>query len=107
MKISIDNLFQSDSDRELADTIDPEIAAEVIHNTLDQHYRQCLDEPIPMLGDKTPRQCAKSKRGREQVIEWLKYLENNELRRATDQGQETYDSRWMWEALDLAEYRNG
>ena len=97
---------QSDGDRELTDTIDPEIAAEVIHNMLDQHYRQCLDEPIPMLGDKTPRQCAKSKTGREQVVEWLKYLENNELRRAAGQGQTPYDSNWMWEALKLAKYRN-
>jgi uncharacterized protein (DUF2384 family) len=96
---------QSDGDQELTDTIDPEIAAEVIHNMLDQHYRQCLDEPIPMLGDKTPRQCAKSKAGRERVIEWLKHLENNELRRATGQGQAPYDSRWMWEELKLAKYR--
>jgi hypothetical protein len=97
---------QGDGDRELTDTIDPEIAAEAIHNMLDQHYRQCLDEPIPMLGDKTPRQCARSKKGREQVIEWLKYLENNELRRATGQGQAPYDSSWMWEELKLAKYRN-
>ena len=97
---------QGDGDRELTDTIDPEIAAEVIHNMLDQHYRQCLDEPIPMLGDKTPRQCAKSKAGREQVIEWLKYLENNELRRAAGQGQAPYNSSWMWEELKLAKYRN-
>jgi uncharacterized protein (DUF2384 family) len=97
---------QSDSDRELTDTIDPEIAAEIIHNMLDQHYRQCLDEPIPMLGDKTPRQCAKSKAGREQVVEWLKYLENNELRRAAGQGQAPYDSSWIWEELKLVKYRN-
>jgi len=95
-----------DGDRELTDTIDPEIAAEVIHNMLDQHYRQCLDEPIPMLGDKTPRQCAKNKAGREQVIEWLKYLENNELRRAAGQGQAPYNSSWMWEELKLAKHRN-
>ena len=49
---------------------------------LDQHYRQCLDESIPALDNKTPRQCARSKKGREKVIEWLKHLENNELRRA-------------------------
>ena len=97
---------QSDGDQELTDTIDPEIAAEIIHNMLDQHYRQCLDEPIPMLGDKTPRQCAKSKTGREQVVEWLKYLENNELRRAAGQGQAPYDSSWIWEELKLAKYRN-
>jgi len=97
---------QGDGNRESTDTIDPEIAAEIIHNTLDQHYRRCLDEPIPVLDDKTPRQCARSKKGREKVIEWLKHLENNELRRAASQGQEPYDSRWMWNELKLGKHRN-
>lgn len=91
--------------QEPADTIDPDIAAEIIHNTLDQHYRQILDEPIPALGNKTPRQCTRSKKGREQVIEWLKLLENNEERRAASQGQQPYDSRWMWDELKLGKYR--
>ena len=95
-----------DGDREPADTIDPEIAAEVIRNMLDRHYRQFLDEPIPALGNKTPRQCATSNKGREKVIDWLKQLENNEHRRAASQGQEPYDSRWMWEELKLGPYRN-
>ena len=92
---------QRDGHRESTDNIDPEIAAELIRNTLDQHYRQCLDEPIPILDNKTPRQCIRSKKGREKVIEWLKYLENNEMRRAADQGQEPYDSSWMWDELKL------
>jgi len=83
----------------VADEIDPEVATEIMRDYLDRHYRQCLDEPIPMLDDKTPRQCVKSKKGREN--EWLKYLENNELRRAASQGQEPYDSRWLWEELGL------
>jgi uncharacterized protein (DUF2384 family) len=99
---------QQDTDqREPADSIDPEIAAEIIQHTLDQHYRRVLDEPVPALGDKTPRQCARSKKGREQVIEWLKHLENNELRRAASQGQTPYDSRWMWDELKLGQYRDG
>jgi hypothetical protein len=93
--------------REPADAIDPDIAAEIIHNILDQHYRRVLDEPVPALGDKTPRQCARSKKGRERVIEWLKDLENNELHRATREGQTPYDSRWMWDALKLGRYRDG
>ena len=101
-----DTQRQGDRKRELTDAIDPKIAAEIIHNTLDQHYRQCLDEPIPALDNKTPRQCARSKMGREKVIEWLKYLENNELHRAADQGQEPYDSSWMWDELKLAKNRN-
>ena len=90
-----------DRKREPTDTIDPKIEAEIVHNTLDQHYRQCLDEPIPALGNKTRRQSARSKTGRQKVIEWLKYLENNELHRAAEAGQEPYDSSWMWHELKL------
>ncbi|HEC12568.1 MAG TPA: hypothetical protein ENI80_04870 [Acidiferrobacteraceae bacterium] len=100
------NRQQDDSNREPTDTIDPEIAAEIVHNTLDKHYRQCLDEPIPVLDNKSPRQCTRSKKGREKVIEWLKQLENNELRRAAGQGQAPYDTSWMWDELKLAKYRN-
>ena len=94
---------QQDTDRkrEPTNTIDSRIEAEIVHNTLDQHYRQVLDEPIPALGNKTPRQSARSKPGRRKVIEWLKYLENNELRRAAEAGQEPYDSSWMWNELKL------
>ncbi|GMR19641.1 MAG: hypothetical protein BMS9Abin36_0236 [Gammaproteobacteria bacterium] len=99
-----ESVQQTAVDRPAADEIDPKVAAEIICDYLDRHYRQCLDEPIPMLGDKSPRQCAKSKKGREKVIEWLKYLENNELRRAANQGQEPYDSRWMWEELRLEKH---
>jgi len=106
-----EQLMADDADRQgrdkgpPTDTIDPEIAAELIRNTLDQHYRQCLDEPIPALENKTPRQCARSKKGRPKVIEWLKHLENNELRRAASQEQDPYDSSWMWDELKLAKYR--
>jgi len=90
---------------EPAGAIDTDIAAEIIHDTLDQHYRQVLDEPIPALGNKTPRQCARSKKDRERIIEWLKDLENNELRRAAREGQAPYDSRWLWDELKLGRYR--
>lgn len=94
---------QQNSDRKhkLTGTIDPNIEAEIVHITLDQHYRQCLDEPIPALDNKTPRQCARSKTGRNKVIEWLKQLENNELHRAAQAGQEPYDTSWMWNDLQL------
>ena len=97
---------QGDDDRASTDSIDPEIAAEIIQHTLDQHYRRCLDERIPALDNKTPRQCARSKQGREKVVEWLKHLENSELRRASSQGQEPYDSNWMWDELKLDKHRN-
>jgi hypothetical protein len=91
----------NDQQREPTENIDRKIEAEIIHHTLDQHYHRCLDEPIPALDNKTPRQCARNKTGRKKVIEWLKHLENNELRRAAEAGQEPYDSSWMWKELKL------
>jgi hypothetical protein len=85
-----------------AGSIDPAVAAGIVRELFDQHYRRCLDEPIPALDGKTPRQCIRSKKGREQIIEWLKYLENHELHRAAKEGSEPYDFGWMWEELKLA-----
>jgi hypothetical protein len=101
-----DTRQHGNSDREPQDNVDPKIAAAMIHTTLDQHYRRCLDEPIPALDNKTPRQCATSKKGRDKVIEWLKHLENNELHLAAKSGREPYNSSWMWVELKLAKYRN-
>lgn len=84
-----------------ADEIPPEVAAQIIRDYLDDHYRRTLDDPLPVLDGKTPRQAVKTKKGRGQVIEWLKYLENGEHRRAASQGQEPYDMTWMWRELKL------
>lgn len=94
---------QQDSNRKREPTegIDQKLEAEIIHHTMDQHYHRCLDEPIPALDNRTPRQCARNKTGRKKVTEWLKQLENNELRRAVEAGQEPYDSSWMWKELKL------
>jgi hypothetical protein len=72
-----------------------------------RHYRHCLDEPIPALDNKTPRQRVRSKAGRAKVVAWLKYLENAELHRtgADTQGTRPYDFTWMWEDLKLTDYR--
>ena len=42
----------------------PDEERRLIHAQLDMHYRQRLDEPIPMLGDISPRKAAKTAKGR-------------------------------------------
>lgn len=79
----------------------PEEAARIVHAHLDEHYRRTLDEPIPMLDDKTLRQAAASTEGRGQAIDWLKQLENTEHRRAAQQGEKPYDTAWIWHELGL------
>lgn len=57
-------------------SIPPEVATPLIHAMLDRHYRAALDEPVPMLGDVTPRAAARTKAGRDRLAAWLKHLEN-------------------------------
>ncbi len=85
----------------------PKDAQRIAKAMMDRHYRGCLDERIPALGNKTPRQCIRSKAVRAKVVAWLKYLENAELHRAgtNAQGVGAYDFTWMWEELKLTDYR--
>lgn len=80
--------------------IPPEVQAELVHDMLDRQYRALLSEPIPMLGDLSPRAAAKSARGRKNLAVWLKHLEN-QSRHAEDRGDPmaTYDFGWMWREL--------
>ena len=70
-----------------------------------QHYRRTLDEKVPMLGDRTPRQCARTKQGRKQLVRWLKDLENSELRQAHGTGVPPFDFAWMWQELGIESER--
>ncbi len=82
--------------------ISPEVAQQIMQQTLDSHYRESLDQPIPALDNKTPRQSVKSKKGKAKVIEWLKYLENRSaLSQASDIPMSDYDFTWVWEELGI------
>lgn len=63
-------------------TIAPEVATPLVHAMLDRQYRAVLDEPVPILGDITPRAATKSKAGRDRLAAWLKHLENSSGRQA-------------------------
>jgi hypothetical protein len=85
-------------DRE--DEIPPEIARQAVHEVLDRHYRGVLDQPVPALDGKTPREAARTPAGRKKVVEWLKLIENRSASNA-DSPMAEYDFRWMWEELGL------
>ncbi|APZ42411.1 hypothetical protein [Acidihalobacter ferrooxydans] len=94
---------QSDDRAPKDDAIDPEVAAQLIRETLDRHYRAVLDQPIPVLDGLTPRQAAAEPQTRDRAIEWLKSLESHEDRRSARDGQPPYDTRWLWVELGLNE----
>jgi hypothetical protein len=70
---------------------------QLVHAMLDQQSRTLLDEPVPMLGNVSPRAAARSARRRRNVAAWLKHLENRS-RNAPNQNDPmaTYDFTWLW-----------
>jgi hypothetical protein len=86
--------------------IPPEIAEQIVHEFMDRQYRETLDQPVGMLGDKTPRQAVRSSAGRQKVADWLKYLENQSGQRpdAADP-MSSYDFGWMWRELGVLDLR--
>jgi hypothetical protein len=78
----------------------------IIHQSLDRHYRDMLDQPAPILGNKSPRAAARTARGRVKVVDWLKLLENHAANSAgRNDDMATYDFAWLWAELGLNELR--
>ncbi|CAN7552782.1 hypothetical protein [Mesorhizobium sp. LjRoot246] len=83
-------------------SISSEIAEETIHQFLDRHYLDTLDQPVAMLGNKTPRQAARTPAGRQKTADWLKYLENQTAKQPDpNHPMATYSFEWIWKELGL------
>ena len=85
--------------------LSPEEERTIIHQSLDAHYRQTLDQPLPLLGNVSPRQAVRTPRGREKVAAWLKILENSGTRRPPEDPMAGYDFSWMWAELGIERLR--
>ena len=87
----------------------PDVETRIIHDMLDRQYRSTLDEPVGMLGNKSPRAAAKTKAGREKVAEWLKYLEHQSARSGGPADpadpMASYDFGWLWRELKVEDLR--
>ena len=83
----------------------PDEERSIIHDSMDRHYRAQLDQPIPALGNMSPRKAAKSKKGREKVVAWLKRLENQNAGQDTDHPMASYDATWIWDELGVSSLR--
>jgi hypothetical protein len=91
---------------EVSSDVPPEVAEQLVHQLMDRQYRQTLDQPVGMLGNKTPRQAVKSSSGRQKVADWLKYLENQSANQPNSADpMATYSFEWMWKELGVHDLR--
>lgn len=77
----------------------------LVHGTLDRHYRAVLDQPVPALGDVSPRESTKTAEGRGRLVGWLKGLENANARLEPGSAIASYDTRWLWDELGVSDQR--
>jgi hypothetical protein len=92
--------------RQASSDLPPQIAEQVVHQHMDRQYRETLDQPVRMLGNKTPRQAAKTPADRQSVANWIKYLENQTARRPDPvDPMATYSFEWMWQELGVLDLR--
>jgi hypothetical protein len=78
----------------------------IIHGGLDRHYRDLLDQPIPALGNQSPRAAVKPAKGRAKVVDWLKTLENHTAKFAgSNDEMATYNFNWLWTELGVNDLR--
>jgi hypothetical protein len=101
----IQKTFAGEPPPEPSAALDTAAMAEAFSRLKEAHYRRTLDEPVPMLGNRTPRECARSKQGRKKLANWIKEIENGELRQAASTGVAPYDVSWMWRELGVDDER--
>jgi hypothetical protein len=80
--------------------IPPEVQAEVVSEFYEQHYRKWLDEPLPALNGRTPREAVRLRSVRGKLVSLLKAMENMSERQRRE-GRPAYDFGWMWGELGL------
>jgi hypothetical protein len=86
--------------------LSPDERRRIIHESMDTHYREVLDQAVPALGNMSPRAAVKTARGRARVVEWLKYMENQTLKYAeSNDAMATYDFGWLWTELGVGQFR--
>lgn len=79
----------------------PQLESELVHQFLRKHYENWAEEPIPALGNRTPRESVRTAKGRQAVADLLKSYEQKEARRARQDGTPVFEFGFLWERLGL------
>ncbi|WP_275187205.1 hypothetical protein [Bradyrhizobium sp. CSA112] len=99
-------LESGDADEPQQIDLSEEERCAIVHEHMDRHYRDTLDEPVPMLGNKSPRAAVKTKSGRAKVVDWLKMMENRTAKAGeSDTAMASYSFGWMWTELGIDDLR--
>lgn len=104
---TVDEIKQSvlRGEKSHAPAVQREISAEerqALQEMLHKHYASWVNDSLPALGGKTPRQAIRSRAGRDSVIQLLRLMENGESRKSA-QDEPVYDFNIIRRELGLPE----
>ncbi len=85
-----------------AEALPPEVAEALTLNYYARYYRAWLDEAIPALDGRTPREAARDSAARPRLAELIRGLEGL-YQGALKEGVPAYDPSWMWNELGFEE----
>ncbi len=91
------------SERSGAEALPPGVAEALTLNYYARYYRAWLDESIPALDGRTPREAARDSAVRPRLAELICGLEGM-YQRALKDGHPAYDPSWMWSDLGFEEH---
>jgi hypothetical protein len=80
----------------------PEAVAQAIEQVLLRHYANWVDEIIPALGGRTPRQAITTPAGLERVKGLLREYEDGERQQSAAQGRPAVSYQFLWDALGIS-----
>ena len=96
---SLESMLEEQSKAEpkkLANEIPWEMKQALLQDMYDNHYREWLDYPLPVLGGKSPRKAIKSNEGRRRVEDLLREMEY-----LHNESEDRYDISWLGRELKL------
>lgn len=79
----------------------PEETTRPFEQVMRCHYAKWVDEPIPILGDLTPRQAMKTPAGLERVKGLIREYKDNETRMAQADGRGEVSCHFLWNSLNI------
>jgi hypothetical protein len=82
--------------------MDPTMLAQAIEGAIHRSYAHWADEPIPALGNKTPRQVMQTAAGLERVKGLIRSYETSEEQQAAQQGRPEVSYDFLWQSVGLS-----
>ncbi len=81
--------------------IPPDVIVRMVEQMYHEQYRNWADRPLPLLGNKSPREVCATNRGAERVRGILNLYEDNEKSMAKQQGRQSASLQFLWDEVGL------